>query len=51
VRRDPRDVVLPFFQRLDEEVHKKGLNDAVKDFIKRIQERVCVSCLPACLSV
>jgi hypothetical protein len=38
--RDPRDVVLPFFMRLEEAEHKKGFEDAVKDFIKRIQERV-----------
>ena len=38
--RDPRDVVQPFFLRLEEAEHKKGFNDAVKDFIKRIQERV-----------
>lgn len=41
--RDPRDVVLPFFMRLEEAEHKKGFEDAVKDFIKRIQERVRVA--------
>ena len=38
--------MLPFFLRLEEAEHKKGFTDAVKDFVKRIQERVRV-----CLSV
>ena len=40
--RDPRDVVIPFFKRLEEKEHKKGFDDAVRDFIKRIQDRVSV---------
>jgi cell division cycle protein 37 len=40
--RDPRDVVIPFFRRIEEKEHKKGFDDAVKDFIKRIQERAVV---------
>lgn len=37
--RDPRDVIVPFFKRLEEDEHKKGFDSALKDFIKRIQER------------
>jgi cell division cycle protein 37 len=37
--RSPRDVVLPFFSRLDNPVHLKGFQEAVKDFITKVQER------------
>eukprot|EP00602_Paraphysomonas_sp_CaronLab_P003364 CAMPEP_0185021224 /NCGR_PEP_ID=MMETSP1103-20130426/3905_1 /TAXON_ID=36769 /ORGANISM="Paraphysomonas bandaiensis, Strain Caron Lab Isolate" /LENGTH=451 /DNA_ID=CAMNT_0027552621 /DNA_START=63 /DNA_END=1421 /DNA_ORIENTATION=- len=39
MRRDPRDVILPFFMRLQEPEHLKGFNDAVYDFTVRIQKR------------
>ena len=40
--RDPRDVILPFFQRISEPVYLKNFLSAVDDFIKRIQERAVV---------
>lgn len=46
VYRDPRDVVVPFFLRLEEDEHRKGYESAVKDFIKRIQERVMLNLFP-----
>lgn len=39
MRRDPREVVLPFFKRLDQAEHMEGFTSAVNDFIKRIQKR------------
>jgi hypothetical protein len=39
MKRDPRDVVLPFFKRLEEKQHLDGLTSAVNDFIVRIQKR------------
>jgi cell division cycle protein 37 len=39
MKRDPRDVVLPFFKRLEEKEHLDNMNSAVKDFIQRIQKR------------
>lgn len=37
--RDPRDVILPFFQRIGEGDYLKGFLSAVEDFIKRIEKR------------
>ncbi|EWM24595.1 cdc37 protein [Nannochloropsis gaditana] len=37
--RSPRDVVVPFFRRLQEPVHLKGFSDAVQDFIVKVQKR------------
>jgi len=39
MKRDPRDVILPFFMRLDEKEHYQGFSSAVDDFILRIQKR------------
>jgi cell division cycle protein 37 len=39
MKRDPRDVILPFFMRLDEKEHFAGFTKAVDDFIARIQKR------------
>lgn len=39
MKRDPRDVILPFFMRLDEKEHYQGFSSAVDDFISRIQKR------------
>jgi cell division cycle protein 37 len=39
MKRDPRDVILPFFMRLDEKEHYSGFSSAVDDFIVRIQKR------------
>jgi len=40
--RDPRDVILPFFNRISEAAYLKNFTGAVDDFIKRIQERAVV---------
>src|SRR5437868_6879681 len=37
--RDPRDVVIPFFKRISEPEYTKGFQEAVNDFIRRIQKR------------
>mgnify|MGYP003385495688 CR=1 FL=1 len=37
--RDPRDVIIPFFIRIQEPTHSSGFQDAVNDFIRRIQKR------------
>lgn len=37
--RSPRDVVLPFFKRLESVEHLNGLNEAVRDFIAKIERR------------
>jgi cell division cycle protein 37 len=39
MKRDPRDVILPFFKRIEEKEHYEGFTSAVNDFIKRIQKR------------
>lgn len=39
MRRDPRDMIIPLFMRLQEASHLTAFNSAVNDFIKRIQER------------
>jgi cell division cycle protein 37 len=39
MRRDPRDVIIPFFLRIQEDDHKKAFEGAVKDFIDRIKKR------------
>ena len=39
MKRDPRDVILPFFIRIEEKDHLAGFTSAVSDFIKRIQKR------------
>ncbi len=39
MKRDPRDVILPFFMRLEEAEHLRGFNQAVDDFIARIKKR------------
>jgi cell division cycle protein 37 len=39
MKRDPRDVVLPFFMRLEEHEHLVAFNSSVNDFINRIQNR------------
>ena len=37
--RSPRDVVVPFFRRLQEPEHLKGFTNAVQDFIVKVQKR------------
>ena len=37
--RDPRDIILVFFQRLDESAHFAAFQEQVDEFIKRIQKR------------
>lgn len=39
MKRDPRDVILPFFKRIEEKAHYTGFLSAVDDFTKRIQKR------------
>lgn len=39
MRRDPRDVIIPFFMRIKEDEHLKAFEGAVKDFIGRIKAR------------
>lgn len=39
MKRDPRDVILPFFKRIEEKEHFAGFTSAVEDFIQRIQKR------------
>mmetsp|Transcript_14165 Transcript_14165/g.23568 ORF Transcript_14165/g.23568 Transcript_14165/m.23568 type:complete len:469 (+) Transcript_14165:66-1472(+) len=39
MKRDPRDVILPFFVRIQEKSHFEGFLSSVDDFIKRIQKR------------
>lgn len=39
MRRDPRDVILPFFMRIGEKEYLQGFMTAVEDFIKRIAKR------------
>lgn len=39
MHRDPRDVILPFFKRIEEKEYLKGFLGAVEDFIKKIQKR------------
>ena len=39
MKRDPRDVILPFFRRLEEKEHFEGFTSAVSDFIERIIKR------------
>lgn len=39
LRRDPRDVILPFFKRIDEKEYFNGFIGAVNDFIERIKKR------------
>jgi len=40
--RDPRDVVLPFFNRIDEKEYWKAFTEQVDQFEKRIKERAVV---------
>ena len=40
--RDPRDVIVPFFLRMQDKQHFEGFGEQVRDFIKRIQERAVV---------
>jgi cell division cycle protein 37 len=42
MHRDPRDVVLPFFKRIEEKSYYESFLGAVEDFRKRIQERAIV---------
>lgn len=37
--RDPRDVVLPFFKRIEEKAYFTGFQTAVEEFITKIQKR------------
>jgi len=39
MKRDPRDVVLPFFKRIEEKAYLTGFLGAVDDFIRKIQAR------------
>lgn len=39
MKRDPRDVVLPFFKRIEEKDYFVGFQAAIDDFIKKIQKR------------
>jgi cell division cycle protein 37 len=39
MKRDPRDVILPFFRRIDEAAYLQGFLTAVDDFIRKIQKR------------
>ncbi len=39
MKRDPRDVILPFFKRIEEKEYLQGFLNAVEDFIKKIQKR------------
>lgn len=39
MNRDPRDVILPFFKRIQEAEYLTGFISAVDDFIKKIQKR------------
>jgi cell division cycle protein 37 len=39
MKRDPRDVVLPFFKRISEPEHLTGFKSSVDDFVERIIKR------------
>jgi len=39
MHRDPRDVILPFFKRIEEPHYFKTFSEAVNDFHKKIQNR------------
>lgn len=39
MKRDPRDVILPFFRRIGEKEYLQGFLAAVEDFIIKIQKR------------
>ena len=39
MKRDPRDVVLPFFARIQEAEYYQGFVKSVEDFIDRIKKR------------
>ena len=39
MRKDTRDVILPFFKRLEEAEHMKGFLSSVEDFIEKIKKR------------
>lgn len=39
LKRHPRDVVLPFFKRIDDPVYRAGFDEAVDGFVERIQKR------------
>jgi Cdc37 Hsp90 binding domain/Cdc37 N terminal kinase binding/Cdc37 C terminal domain len=39
MKRDPRDVVLPFFKRISEPEYLQGFNQALSEFIERIIKR------------
>lgn len=39
MRKDPRDVILPFFKRLEERNHLEGFNVAVQEFVEKIKKR------------
>lgn len=42
LKRDPRDVILPFFARISQAEYMKGFLQAVGDFTQRIRERAVV---------
>jgi cell division cycle protein 37 len=39
MKRDPRDVILPFFKRIQEAEYLQGFLSAVEDFISKIKKR------------
>eukprot|EP00604_Paraphysomonas_vestita_P002945 CAMPEP_0174820822 /NCGR_PEP_ID=MMETSP1107-20130205/4883_1 /TAXON_ID=36770 /ORGANISM="Paraphysomonas vestita, Strain GFlagA" /LENGTH=461 /DNA_ID=CAMNT_0016036875 /DNA_START=2093 /DNA_END=3478 /DNA_ORIENTATION=+ len=39
MKRDPRDVIIPFFIRIQEPEHFQGFTNAVDDFVDRIKKR------------
>ena len=39
LNRHPRDVVLPFFARIEDPRYRSGFEEAVQDFIAKIQKR------------
>eukprot|EP00607_Mallomonas_marina_P009104 CAMPEP_0182422584 /NCGR_PEP_ID=MMETSP1167-20130531/8304_1 /TAXON_ID=2988 /ORGANISM="Mallomonas Sp, Strain CCMP3275" /LENGTH=473 /DNA_ID=CAMNT_0024600753 /DNA_START=51 /DNA_END=1472 /DNA_ORIENTATION=- len=39
MHKDPRDVIIPFFRRIEEKEHFAGFTSAVNDFIERIKKR------------
>merc|ERR1712093_757621 len=39
LNRHPRDVVLPFFSRIEDPRYRSGFEEAVQDFIVKIQKR------------
>lgn len=39
MKRDPRDVILPFFKRIEEKEYQSNFQTAVEDFIQKVQKR------------